>query len=287
LSEIADAIRADLKATGQKVPFGAGPYLDALGALQDINDDYGADSGKMIVAYLLSNLRGYKGEQAKAIKAELNRRLKSPDASREAGQLQNVTSEQPRGEGAEYQRTKNLPLKEVAKLIRTDMKAVQETFQRNTGLPLKVSVRTNTKGTGYSINVELELPKDLNDLYREYLRDRGNYRGDQTSGYGLSGTKYQRLIPVRAALDAAEEAHAKYNYNNSDPFTDYFDVRYYGVPSIRVDYSSSTAENRSSNRPLLPIPGAGQYGIGRLAGYVASGRYREDRKRATARRKKK
>lgn len=76
LASIADEIRRDLRATGQKVPFGAAPYLDAMSTMDSINDNYFEDSGASIVAYLLGNLSSYKGETARIVKAELNRRFK-------------------------------------------------------------------------------------------------------------------------------------------------------------------------------------------------------------------
>lgn len=45
-------------------------------SLNSVSDNYGADSGKSIVAYFLSNAATWKGETAKAIKKELNKRIK-------------------------------------------------------------------------------------------------------------------------------------------------------------------------------------------------------------------
>lgn len=73
IGEIARNIRRDW---GSKVNFAAKPYLDAMQSLDSINDQYGMDSGQSIVAYFLSNASSWKGETAKAIKKELNKRLK-------------------------------------------------------------------------------------------------------------------------------------------------------------------------------------------------------------------
>ena len=73
IGEIAQKIRRDW---GAKVNFAAKPYLEAMMALDSINDNYGMDSGQSIVAYFLSNASSWRGETAKAVKAELNRRLK-------------------------------------------------------------------------------------------------------------------------------------------------------------------------------------------------------------------
>ncbi|HZX69791.1 MAG TPA: hypothetical protein VFE77_03150 [Rhodanobacter sp.] len=56
--------------------FGAVPYLHAMQSLGDIGDRYGDDSGKSVVAYFLSNATTWRGETARQVKAELNRRLK-------------------------------------------------------------------------------------------------------------------------------------------------------------------------------------------------------------------
>ena len=66
--EIAKDIR---KAWCPKVNFAAKPYLDAMRDLSSIDDKYIYDSGKSIVLYFLSNAATFRGEEAKALKAEL------------------------------------------------------------------------------------------------------------------------------------------------------------------------------------------------------------------------
>lgn len=71
--EIAQIIKKDWK----NVNYAAKPYLDAMFDLSEIEDRYIADSGASIVAYFLSNASSWKGGAAKAIKKELNRRVKT------------------------------------------------------------------------------------------------------------------------------------------------------------------------------------------------------------------
>ena len=73
LHEIAREIRKDW---GAKVNFAAKPYLDAMATLNTIDDNYGWDSGKMIVLYFLGNASTWRGETAKRIKAELKAMVK-------------------------------------------------------------------------------------------------------------------------------------------------------------------------------------------------------------------
>lgn len=54
----------------------ATPYLSAMLTLGDMSGSYGCDSAKSIVLYFLSNAASWRGEVAKAVKAELNRRCK-------------------------------------------------------------------------------------------------------------------------------------------------------------------------------------------------------------------
>ena len=67
ISDIArDIIRA-----WPKPNFAAVPYLDAMRSLNSVNDAYYSDSGKSVVLYFLGNAASFKGEAAKALKAEL------------------------------------------------------------------------------------------------------------------------------------------------------------------------------------------------------------------------
>lgn len=81
LSDLAGMIVRDLRAQGKQVPAAAKPYLDAMRTMGSINENYGMDTGASIVGYLLSNLGSYKGETAKAIKAELKSRMKNQKLS--------------------------------------------------------------------------------------------------------------------------------------------------------------------------------------------------------------
>jgi len=73
LNVIAAEIRKDW---GSKVNYGAKPYLSAMASLITVKDNYGMDSGDMIVRYFLSNASTWRGEKAKEIKKELNAMLK-------------------------------------------------------------------------------------------------------------------------------------------------------------------------------------------------------------------
>lgn len=69
-------IAREIQQDWRPVNYAAKPYLEAMFDLDSINDKYGYDSGKSIVAYFLSNASSWKGEKAKAIKTELKQMLK-------------------------------------------------------------------------------------------------------------------------------------------------------------------------------------------------------------------
>lgn len=72
ISEIAGVIDSDWT----KVNVAARPYLNAMFSLSRISDKYGMEEGRWIVSYFLGNATSWKGETAKAVKAELKARLK-------------------------------------------------------------------------------------------------------------------------------------------------------------------------------------------------------------------
>jgi len=71
LYEIAEEIRGDWK----KVNYAAKPYLEAMGALLNIDDDYGLDPATDIVARFLCNAGAWRGEVARKVKKELKTML--------------------------------------------------------------------------------------------------------------------------------------------------------------------------------------------------------------------
>lgn len=73
LYEIAAEIRKDWRAQGKGINFAAKPYLEAMGEMDSVVAGFGADSGKSVILYFLSNASTWRGETAKRIKAELKK----------------------------------------------------------------------------------------------------------------------------------------------------------------------------------------------------------------------
>jgi len=76
LHVIAREIREDWSKQGTGVNYAAKPYLSAMSEMDSINSNYGADSGRSVVAYFLSNAGSWRGDVARRVKKELNAMLR-------------------------------------------------------------------------------------------------------------------------------------------------------------------------------------------------------------------
>ena len=81
-------IAKDIKKNWQRPYFGAVPYLEAMEQLDSINDMFYEDSAKSVVLYFLSNATTWRGDVAKAIKAEL--KSMAAKATRHFGALEEL-----------------------------------------------------------------------------------------------------------------------------------------------------------------------------------------------------
>ena len=72
-----NAIAIDIYSDWSNIYFGAKPYLEAMMALNDINDSFYFDSAKSIIRYFLANAGSWRGEKAREIKKELKELLKN------------------------------------------------------------------------------------------------------------------------------------------------------------------------------------------------------------------
>lgn len=65
------AIARDIRRAWPRVYFAAAPYLEAMQYLDNINDTYMYDDARSVVRYFLANAAQFRGDSAKALKAEL------------------------------------------------------------------------------------------------------------------------------------------------------------------------------------------------------------------------
>lgn len=65
------AIARDIRSEWKRVNYGAAPYLRAMLELEGIGDMYGCDDARSVVRYFLANATSFRGDRARALKAEL------------------------------------------------------------------------------------------------------------------------------------------------------------------------------------------------------------------------
>lgn len=126
-------------------------------------------------------------------------------------------------EGSKYRQTANLPRKEIAKLIRADIKAL------NLSKGFKIAVRCKSFAGGGSIDIRvLAVPADF--LLIESLSEGLNSLREFKRG------DYRALTPAAKSLLASLKAiHSAYQYDDSDSQVDYFNCRYYGAAEYHYE----------------------------------------------------
>ena len=103
----------------------------------------------------------------------------------------------------------------IAKQIRKDLKA---TF----GNTAKFSVRISRYSLGQSINIKIKEIDDQHCYKDKEEAERKSKKGFYE--YDFSKNKYVK----DEVIEQIRNIHRKYNYDESDPMIDYFNVGYYG-----------------------------------------------------------
>ena len=116
--------------------------------------------------------------------------------------------------GDKYTQTRDLPLKDVAQLIKKEILTKHP--------EIKVSVSTESYSGGQSINIKVK------DVPFKPYRKVELYPGENSSYYTLAYTE-----EGKALIEEIKTISNQYNRDNSDLQTDYFDVHFYCTP----DYS--------------------------------------------------
>jgi hypothetical protein len=134
--------------------------------------------------------------------------------------------------GNKYEETRNLDIKEIAKMIRKDIKEAIKAGDLPKGL--KTSVKIERFSGGQSINIRVK--KYEGKMYSEkYVQHH-----IQNPHQGFFGDRYE--IGLKNTLKTLEDILQSYNRDNSDSMSDYFDVRFYGHADVDHDLRYEKAE---------------------------------------------
>ena len=127
------------------------------------------------------------------------------------------------GLGSKYLATRDLSIKDIAKLVRADLK---EKYSVKDGW--KFSVRTSFFAGGCSISVDIKAAPFVdivNPLYLEWEKSI-------PTGCHDSDPKHY-IEEIYNCMDCINNILEAFNYDHSDSMVDYFDVRFYS--NVRVN----------------------------------------------------
>lgn len=154
--------------------------------------------------------------------------------------------------GSKY--NKDLNIKDIAKLIRKDIK----TAIKEGKLPeMKTSVRINRYSGGQSLTIDIKEFKVGGFLNPEYIKA---YHKNPHLAYTEYPPRYYPF--VERALEDLERIANAYNYDNSDSMFDYFDVNYYTTIGINWEVEKEQREELTK-KVVFPynIPTPAQMGF--------------------------
>lgn len=115
--------------------------------------------------------------------------------------------------GSKYHSTQDLDIKDIAKLIRQDIKQAIKDGSLPTGI--KVSVKISRFSMGQSIDMRIK-----------------EYPGEWIEDVDSTTIHRRYTNSAQAVLKKLKSIHDQYNYDGSEVQVDYFDVHYYGHPSF-------------------------------------------------------
>jgi hypothetical protein len=137
--------------------------------------------------------------------------------------------------GSKFEETKDLDVKDVAKLIRAEIKAIKKA---GVYLPkaLKVSVKISRYSGGQSLDIVIKgVPFKV--LRQEFLAHVTNNPYASLQGV-------ERYTPqAKAVMATLTEIMESYNRDQSDTISDYFSVKFYG--DVNFCYEVTNAEHKA------------------------------------------
>ena len=119
---------------------------------------------------------------------------------------------------------KNLSIKEIAKLIRADIKAIGYTKANS------YNISVTSDHNAININV-ISIPSNI-EIYSNKNIDLNTYSKTSPDYFRQFNEKYsQKWRTIRSNL---QNIHHSYNYDDSDAMSDYYSVNYYGTVSMPI-----------------------------------------------------
>lgn len=123
--------------------------------------------------------------------------------------------------GTKFEATKDMGIVDIAKLVKADIAQAV----KNGDLPkgLKVGIRTSRYSGGQSMSVTIKAAPGVQIYNPDRVAFDAKPRNEQT-GSTPTWLSTEALV-INNRIEAIVEA---FNFDNSDPVTDYFNVKFYG-----------------------------------------------------------
>lgn len=148
-----------------------------------------------------------------------------------------------RTEGSKYQQTKDLDIKEIAKLVRADLAAAQKDGRITRDARLSVKIKRYSGGQDMTVTAKYPYPIRVSSEVTEAQREEG-----------LSWPWLVRRVVVNK--EACEAIMAEYNYDDSDAQSDYFNVNFYAHTSEEGTAEGEAVESSTQERFLASLGAA-------------------------------
>lgn len=140
--------------------------------------------------------------------------------------------------GSRYNETANMDITEIAKILRSDIRAAIKSGEFPKGL--KFSARIDRFSGGKSLHVYLSSLGDggtiLNPARVKLDRDEPHHTYSPWDAKPYTATASRVMAAIKSMMNS-------FNYDDSDTMTDYFHVRFYG--DVTIDWRAEDEEKKA------------------------------------------
>lgn len=150
---------------------------------------------------------------------------------------------QPRWKWEKYASHENLSTKELAKLIRDEIKAK---YPKKQGYNISVTSEYFSWGSAIDVSIKATPFKWFTDEYRLALDTNDRSAFNQWEWDQRRGTQTRYTPEMIEFIKQLEHIQNQYNFNDSDSQTDYFHVNYYGNVAVCYTYHKLLAAKELS-----------------------------------------
>ena len=145
--------------------------------------------------------------------------------------------------GSKYDATRDLDIKEIAKLVRADIKQAIKVGRLPKGTKTSVKIDRFSMGQALDITIKAIPCTIYNPNYVKATANFTDYHCDEASEIRQNEGQFSR--DLQSAMKALESIGHAYNRSNNDSMSDYSDNRFY--LHVKVDYDLKEAAKEAES----------------------------------------